>query len=502
MKGPIGTLVEPPEKGKIHSYVAPSPSLIETEGEEFYNTGRNPSEPPGIEDFELSEEEVAINEGDGEEFEAKIKEETDDPISLAEEDASHELDKLHSEPTSFGTLLAERFQALKTRDTTKATESCPDSKATKDNLNDAIFNDLVKVDVNNEFKEEMHEDLNESNTRKAENEKEEGVLEEIKSKETCNVSGSSKSPQKPILTNIHHKLGTTEESKAKDEMLKENDQGDQNHFVRKINDKKYKCEHCPFASNEKASLKKHSKGVHEKIEHVCKECGYAPSQKGHLKFHIKSVHLKEKIYKCELCPYKSARRFGIKKHVDGKHEKTGSYVCEECGYVASKNSKLKLHRVSVHKTGDKIFKCDQCPYTTTYKASLKIHVDAVHNKMKNHVCEECGYAAARKMGLIKHKQTKHKIGDLQLKCEKCPFTTFSKVAIKNHITDVHEKVKNLVCEECGFAALYSSGLKKHRDSVHAVGDKKFKCDACDYAGYLKCHLKQHLGYCKGQKDKH
>ena len=57
--------------------------------------------------------------------------------------------------------------------------------------------------------------------------------------------------------------------------------------------------------------------------------------------------------------------------------------------------------------------------------------DQMKDEIRNHVCEECGYATAHKPDLRKH------------------------------IEGVHEKIKNHVCGECGFAASQKSNLKSH-----------------------------------------
>ena len=63
------------------------------------------------------------------------------------------------------------------------------------------------------------------------------------------------------------------------------------------------------------------------------------------------------------------------------------------------------------------------------------HINEGHKKIKNHKCEECGYAA--------------NAGNLKV-----------------HITAVHKKIRNVVWDECGYAASGKSNLTSHIKGVH------------------------------------
>ena len=330
-------------------------------------------------------------------------------------------------------------------------------------------NELADVDAIVSTKEVKDE----GNIGEVNDEKKEGVTGEGKSGQRGNTSGSEIKPREI------------------EKIRKENKTGEQIGFVYKNGH--YYCKQCPQLSYHKSVLVSHIDIVHKKIKkHICKECGHKAAQKSALEEHIESVHIRDKKYPCELCPYKATCKKNLRKHMLARHEKIGSYECKEhkCDYVASLKSKLKLHMFSIHKTGDRIFKCEQCPYVTIYKSSLNSHVKGVHDKIKNHVCEDCGNAFAQKGTLDKHRQLVHKIGAKELKCEKCNFTSFSKEGIIRHIKVMHEE-KKLICEDCGFGAVYKADLERHRICVHKIGEKMFKCEDCDYASYTKTLLKQH-----------
>ena len=42
------------------------------------------------------------------------------------------------------------------------------------------------------------------------------------------------------------------------------------------------------------------------------------------------------------------------------------------------------------------------------KGNLRKHIEAEHEKKRNHVCRECGYAASQKVSLMRHIEGVHK----------------------------------------------------------------------------------------------
>ena len=97
------------------------------------------------------------------------------------------------------------------------------------------------------------------------------------------------------------------------------------------------------------------------------------------KIRIKSInHKKGEKKKCKMCPYVTAIPSHLKRHIKGMHETIRDHVCEDCGYATSQKCNLNYHRISVHKMGENKFKCELCPYKTYFKHTLKRHVKNVH----------------------------------------------------------------------------------------------------------------------------
>ena len=56
---------------------------------------------------------------------------------------------------------------------------------------------------------------------------------------------------------------------------------------------------------------------------------------------------------------------------------------------------------------------------------------------------------------------------------------------------VQDRIKNHVCEECGYATTCKNKMEEHWDAIHNMGDKKFKCEKCPYSSAQKSTLNYH-----------
>jgi len=146
-------------------------------------------------------------------------------------------------------------------------------------------------------------------------------------------------------------------------------------------------------------------------------------------------------FSCEQCPYSAKHFSSIKSHVKEVHDKIRDHVCNVCGYATTRKRSLLRHFDAVHKKGEKRFKCEHCPYSSAEKAKVKYHKASVHNIGEKFRCEKCNYASARKDEL------------------------------KRHAEEKHEGIKRHVCAHCGYATTRHKLLEKHRKSVHDIEGK-------------------------------
>ena len=160
----------------------------------------------------------------------------------------------------------------------------------------------------------------------------------------------------------------------------------------------------------------------------------------------------------------------MKEHVKSIHDKIKDLVCDICGFKTSRKSHLKEHiKVIHHNIRDHA--CPQCNYTTTRNWLLKDHIKAVHDKIKDIVCDICGYRTASMANLGNHVKQAH-ANNLIIRCEQCDYRTYHAKVLKTHVKQVHKNEFDFVCEFCPYKTATEQGMVDHVEAVHKT-DSKF-----------------------------
>ena len=104
---------------------------------------------------------------------------------------------------------------------------------------------------------------------------------------------------------------------------------------------------------------------------------------------------------------------------------------------------LDIHMESVYPMGGSKFKCKHCPYTSFDKSHMRDHIEARHERAGLPSCEECGFTPSQRRSLKKHMEKVHgKI--MRHVCEDCGYSVSQKTLLTSHRLYVHEfKTKNL-----------------------------------------------------------
>ena len=187
--------------------------------------------------------------------------------------------------------------------------------------------------------------------------------------------------------------------------------------------------------------------------------------------------------------YKSSKRNDKSDNNEKGNFMNTDLVCPVCNFEFSTNENLSIHLNNIHSES----KQKKVTLQDLSKVkNLKNHVTGVHKKARDFLCSECDYASSYKSDLKKHKESVHGGSDKKYKCDHCPYQTHERRNLRNHIKGVHEKVRDHVCGECGYASSLKSGLKRHEETMHGKRDKKFKCDFCPYESHVKENLTRHV----------
>ena len=139
-----------------------------------------------------------------------------------------------------------------------------------------------------------------------------------------------------------------------------------------------------------------------------------------------------------------------------------------------------------------MFQCELCDYKCATKGNLKQHIKQVHDKIKVFECDKCAYKCVQKDTLKRHiKNTHNKIKDVA--CNLCDYKCSQNYNLKIHNKAVHNKIKDIECKLCNYTCSSKGDLKRHNRCVHDK-IKDIECKLCDYKcssnGNLKKHDKQ------------
>ena len=110
--------------------------------------------------------------------------------------------------------------------------------------------------------------------------------------------------------------------------------------------------------------------------------------------------------------------------------------------------------------------CPECNFVFSTGDNMRIHIDNVHSKVEqSEVLQREDNNKSNPSNNSRGEAKKALKNETKFKCEKCP-KVMSKNNLKRHVKAVHDKMRNHVCEECGHAASLKVHLKNHMAWVH------------------------------------
>ena len=220
----------------------------------------------------------------------------------------------------------------------------------------------------------------------------------------------------------------------------------------------------------------------------CTECDYVPAYKNALKIHSKTVHEKIRAHKCNFCEYSAGQSGTLKKHVKMVHLKLRPFKCEKCGAPFALKHELAKHVLRVHdKVPGPSFPCPKCDFVAkNFKHTLTAHIKAVHEKIRDHKCDQCSYAASQSGVLVRHIRNMHTPDVKYIPCPYCNYRCKEEGTMRIHVKRIHLTNKGHNCTMCVYSARTLAALQRHTQIAHtnisdAQQNLQFNCPHCEYS---------------------
>ena len=259
------------------------------------------------------------------------------------------------------------------------------------------------------------------------------------------------------------------------------------------------CKDCkrPFKKEKRLSthVRRHPNGSCQSLgidweTMKCPHCGQHFTKQETAIVHLGKVHgifqgksRKNKgDFDCDICGKKigykdSLRDHKLRLHSEGDHVE--QFKCKECNFSSPVRRSVTSHTREVHgREGLRMLKCPMCKHSSRWEARLLAHIMAVHQKIKDQVCGECGFATARKQNLTKHVREVH-LKEKPYACALCDYASAQSNALTDHIEWGHEKPpkRERTCFICVKLLSLKRMLKSHLKKEHS-GD--MNCSECDF----------------------
>ncbi|CAH0757579.1 unnamed protein product [Diatraea saccharalis] len=289
----------------------------------------------------------------------------------------------------------------------------------------------------------------------------------------------------------------------------------------------YACTKCPYKTNIKSYLTRHTMKVHNKSEHKqeCEVCGkkflYKSLMEQHLRVHTgekphkcdvcgkafnttfsltthKYIHNNEKPFKCSFCDHACRDSSSLRKHQSVHLGISKKYPCQECSNRYDTKARLQDHIKRAHRGIEppKVT-CNICGSIYKNKWTLMTHIRAIHDKSKACVCGICGKHLSNSSNLRSHMTSHLDIRPYKCFFPGCTIKFKDKYALKKH-TRIHYPEQQVYCNECGRGFARKHRLVKHL-AQHVPKVKDTKCPFCGVPFYNKNYLLKHLRTIHGNK---
>ncbi|XP_070502549.1 gastrula zinc finger protein XlCGF26.1-like [Chironomus tepperi] len=152
------------------------------------------------------------------------------------------------------------------------------------------------------------------------------------------------------------------------------------------------------------------------------------------------------------------------------------WTCHECNKSFSSGSSLTNHIAIYHSTSSIELPCPvvNCEKKCRTKKQLTQHLKT-HNEDKQ-ICPECGLVVGNKHNLTKHIKRLH-LKIYNFYCDLCDYKGFFKFNIDQHMKKHLDKSERerFYCDECQFESISKMSLRTHKRMEHMGQKKSYLC---------------------------
>lgn len=145
------------------------------------------------------------------------------------------------------------------------------------------------------------------------------------------------------------------------------------------------------------------------------------------------------MFNCEICGSEFTTKGNLKNHKNNVHEKPDAFQCILCNKTFPNKNYFVEHDEIFHKNKKDEFKCETCGNGYNTKKNLKRHIMRNHEVPK-YKCDLCGRTYKDKSYLNIHLKAHSKA---KIECESCDKVFTSKVALKQHVKNVHNDLNSV-----------------------------------------------------------
>ncbi|EAT39684.1 AAEL008535-PA [Aedes aegypti] len=251
------------------------------------------------------------------------------------------------------------------------------------------------------------------------------------------------------------------------------------------------CEECGEEFEGFDTLRKHSIKDHDKQHIMC--CNNQFKTRTLLHQHVQNVLNPQEI-KCEICNRTFKFQSGYNRHKEEVHadEHLLIFKCDRCPRSFPKQKLLKRHLKEHETLENEKAKCEVCGKCFRTRIHMKRHVTQVHDKTFEFMCEICS------KGFMKHSELKahreyHELSPEEMKkqCPVCNKWLKNLRYWRRHVTR-HQNEGAHKCEHCSHVSVNLLSLKQHIERKHGPKIKKYVCDLCGKEYSRPVTLKEHI----------